>query len=373
MIGPMRLLFLLRQLNVGGAQRQVVELARALDPKVFDITVVTFYGGGKFAPLVEEIPHVRLISVEKRGRWEVLGFFRRLIRAVRLARPDVIHSYLTLPDTLAVLLKLFIPRVRVVWGVRASNIDLGRYDWLERAADRLRRALARFPDLIIVNSDAGRRHHVASGFPESKTIVIQNGIDVRRFRPGADGSGLRRAWSVSEREVLFGVVGRIDPTKDQLTFIRAAARVRRQLPHARFVLIGPRDGRYPDVVRSEVERLALQEAVVFAGAMDVDASTYAALDVFVSCSASEGFPNAVAEAMACGRRCVVTDAGDSAAIVGRHGLVLPPGDPEAMAAAMVRAVELPIESAEAARSIAERFGTELLARRTAEALLGLRS
>jgi glycosyltransferase involved in cell wall biosynthesis len=372
MIRSMRLLLLLRQLNVGGAQRQVVELLRGLDRERFDVTVVTLYPGGMFAAEVEAMPHVRSISIDKKSRWEMFGFLWRLVKTVRRAKPDVIHSYLALPDLLAVLLKLVVPGVKVVWGIRASDIDLRRYDRLQRFVTWLQRRLARFPDLIIFNSEAGLRHHVASGFPAASSIVIQNGIDVHRFRPGGNGQPLRDAWSIRAGELVFGTVGRIDPTKDQLTFVRAAARVRERLPHARFVIIGPATDNYANEVRGEAARLSLDDVVVFTGPLEVNAETYAALDVFVSCSSSEGFPNAVAEALACGRRCVVTDAGDSAAIAGAFGIVAPPRDPEALAAAMIRAVDLRVDASEAARSVAERFGTDVLARKTAEALERMR-
>lgn len=366
----MRLLLLLRQLNVGGAQRQVVELARSLDRDRFEITVITLYPGGLFAPVLEAMPHVRLVCADKRGRWDVFGFLRRLVRTLRDARPDVIHAYLTMPNILAVLLRIVVPRVKIVWGIRASNMDLSRYDRLARVTDWLQKRLARFPDLIIVNSEAGLRHH---GFPPSRSIVIQNGIDVTRFRPGVDGTPRRRAWGFTEDDVVFGVVGRIDPMKDQLNFVRAAAIVAGRLPRARFVIVGPGGGAYADAVSAEVRRLGLHDIAHFTGEVEVDAETYAALDVFVSSSAREGFPNAVAEAMACGTKCVVTDVGDAAIIAGAFALVVPAEDAEALAEAMLRAVDLPIDADAAARSIAERFGTDVLARKTSEALMRLRS
>lgn len=365
---PIRLMFLVRQLNTGGAQRQLVELIRALDRSTFEITVVTVYPGGEFESSVAGISDVRLLTAGRSSRWDVLSLVR-LLRLARTVNPELVYSFLPLANILAVLLKPLLPRARVAWGVRASGAD----PRVARAGQFLERLLSRFADRIIFNSEAGFAHHVEKGFPPTRGVVVRNGIDVTSFLPFASGDLVRQSWSLGKKDVVFGVVGRVDPMKDQMTFIRAAALLRGRVPRARFVIIGPATSAYADDVRAEVTRLGMDDAVVFPGFTDVTAETYAALDVVASSSASEGFPNAVAEAMACGRRCVVTNVGDSAQIVGQYGLVVPPGNPPALADAMLRVLDLDFDPDAAARSIADRYAIELLARRTSDVLLSLRS
>ena len=175
------IVFLTRSLNYGGAERQLVNLVKAMDREKFNPIVISFYSG----PLEEELrsSHVRSFSLEKTGRWEVFGFILRLVRLLRQQEPDVIHAYLTVPSIFIILLKPLFPKTRMVIGLRGSSMDFKRYDWLARLTDSAQCILSRFSDLIIVNSKAGYRDYLNQGFPERKMIVIPNGIDMERFQP----------------------------------------------------------------------------------------------------------------------------------------------------------------------------------------------
>jgi glycosyltransferase involved in cell wall biosynthesis len=325
--------FLVRALDYGGAQRQLVTLANALDKERFEITVISFYSG---QPLEKELArNIRFVSLAKRGRWDLSGFLRRLIREVRAIRPDVIHGYLDIPNLLALFSKLLV-RTKVIWGIRAVEIDLRHYDWLLKAAAKLERLCARFADLIIVNSNAGFAHHSARGFPVAKMTVIPNGIDTDIFRPDRKaGVQLRLEWGVGEQAKLVGTVGRLDPMKDLPGFLRAAAIVARQSDDVRFVCVGAGPESYVLKLKELADELGLADRVLWPGARADMTAVYNALDVLVSSSIGESFPNSIGEAMACGAPCVVTDVGDSAVILGACGVVVPPRDAEVLSAAVL--------------------------------------
>src|SRR5215471_17824839 len=115
-----KILFLIRHFDRGGAQRQLISVARALRQRGETIIVGVFYPGG---PLHEEIVFsgISTVSLEKASRWHILGFVRRLMELIRQFQPEVIHSYLGSANILAVLVKAWFPGTRVVWGVRTSN------------------------------------------------------------------------------------------------------------------------------------------------------------------------------------------------------------------------------------------------------------
>ena len=327
----MRITFLTRSLNPGGAERQLVALAVGLHGLGHRVMVAPFYGGG---PLAEDLCEagVPVRSLEKEGRWEMLGFLLRLTRLVREEEPDVLHAYLGVPNVLAVLLRPFFPRVRVVWGFRASALDFGRYDRVSRLVLRTERLLSRFADLIIVNSHAGSDQAIKYGFPEKKIAVIPNGIDADTFRPDPEARDRVRAeWGVTEGEKLIGLVGRLIPIKDHPNFLRAAALLLRERGDVRFVCVG--DGRpsYRRELHDMARELGLADRVFWAGTRRDIPNVNNALDVATLSSYSEGFPNVVGEAMACGIPCVVTDVGDAAWIVGETGVVVPPRNPEKLA------------------------------------------
>lgn len=365
----LKLAFLVRSLDFGGAQRQLVTLAKALDKSRFDINILTFYSG---QPLEKELAGtgVRVISLDKRGRWDLFPFLLRLLQQTKRLRPDIIHGYLDIPNLLALLLKPFV-HARVVWGVRASGMELRDYDWLLRLAGRLERLLARFPDLIIVNSVAAREHHIAQGFPERRLVMIPNGIDTEMFQPDMEARAkLRGEWGIAENTCLIGTVGRIDPVKDLSSFLRAAAIVSPQRPDARFICVGTGSSGYEQQLETLSADLGLTERIIWADARSDAAAVYNSLDLLVSSSRSESFPNAVAEAMACGVPCVVTDVGDSALLVGDCGIVVPTGNPEWLATGILAAIRTDADNNGRTRII-ENFSDQQLAKRTEEALTSL--
>lgn len=337
-----KLLFLARALDFGGAERQLSTLTRLLDQAGHDVRIAVFYAGGGLETETRAAG-VPVVDLQKGGRWDLLPFLWRLFRLLRKERPAIVHGYLTVPNLLAVLLKPFLPGVRVVMGIRASNMDLDRYDWLSRLTTRLERIASWGADLLIVNSRAGRDHLLAQGFAPGKVCVVPNGIDTGRFRPDpAARREQRAAWGIGEDERLIGLIARWDPMKDHPNFLRAAARLHADHPGTRFVCMGGGDIAYRSQLESLAATLGLAEAIAWREPQAELTPVYAALDILVSASRfGEGFSNVIGEAMATGVPCVVTDVGDSAWIVGDTGRVAPPGDAAALAAAVDELLDLP--------------------------------
>jgi glycosyltransferase involved in cell wall biosynthesis len=363
---PPSIVFLTRDLDIGGAQRQMVDLAAGLQRCGWKVKVASFYAGGALEGELAGAG-VPLICLNKSGRWDMAGFLWRLLRLLRRERPDIAHGLLGVPNILLSLLKPVLGDTRVVWGIAASNMDLSQYDWLMRLEFRVSIALSRCADLMISNSRAGLDYHAARGYPPERIIVIPNGVDVQRFRPDAEARRrLRSEWGVAPDEKLVGVVGRLDPMKDHRNFLRAAARVAAVRPAARFVCIG--DG--PSAFRLELEALArqlgLDRCLLWAGTREDICDVYNAFDVKVSSSISEGLSNAVAEAMATGVPCVVTDVGDSAEVVDGLGWVCPPDDSAALSTAILHALEsLPCDGTRIRQRICANYSAQARLDRTA--------
>jgi glycosyltransferase involved in cell wall biosynthesis len=338
------------------------------------VAVATFYPEGSFKRELES-SGVSVESLEKRARWDVLGFFWRLLQSVRRIQPTILHGYLSTANILTVLLKPFCPTVKIVWGLRASNMELERYGWVEQVQSWVECKLSHFADLIVVNSHAGFDFAARKGFSQDKMVVIPNGIDVDQFRPDpVTRKEMRQAWGIPEDMQLIGLVGRLDPMKGHDTFIKAAALLSRGRDNIRYICVG--DG--PDAFKQKLvalsKEMGLGHRLIWVSACDDVGAIYNALDLVTSCSSyGEGFSNVIGEVMACGRPCVVTDVGDAKRIVGDTGYVVAHGNPVALASAWQEALdssgtEKARRSQMARERVIEHFSLERLIEETARVL-----
>jgi glycosyltransferase involved in cell wall biosynthesis len=286
---------------------------------------------------------------------------------VRRERPDVLYPFLPDPNLLTALLRPFFPTVRLVWGVGASYMDLSQYDWAARMSDRVAGLLSGRADLIIANSRAGETYHRARGYPAARLRVVPNGIDCEYFRSNKEGrEAVRAEWSVPAEAPLIGLVARLDPMKDHGTFLEAAALLAARRPDVRFVCVGGGAAAYARALRDRASALGLDNRLRWAGPRVDMPAVYSALDLATLTSIGEGLPNVVAEAMSCGIPCVVTDAGDSAWVVGELGQVVTPADPAALAEAWERVLTHPAGPRSAAQRerVVREFSVERLVTET---------
>jgi len=176
---------------------------------------------------------------------------------------------------------------------------------------------------------------------------------------------------------LIGIVARLDPMKDHHTFLRAAAILANSRADARFVCIGAGPERYTSDLKTLAGEFGLGDKVIWPGLILHDMpAAYNALDICCSSSSyGEGTSNAIAEAMACGVPCVVTDVGDSELIVGETGILVPPQNPEALSAGWVAMAERLSGDPELPYAVRERiesrFSLAALVRKTSETLLDI--
>lgn len=356
-VNALRIVFLARSLGYGGAERQLSVLASGLGQRGHVVSVLTFYPGGELEPELRS-SGVRIRSLDKRGRWDVAGFLANLHRALREESPNVLHSYLGMPNIVAGATRSLFPGMRVVWGERASNMDLSQYDWLARVSAVLARALSRTPDLVIVNSRAGFEYAAAHGYPRAKMIVIPNGIDAERFTPdAAAGRRVRDEWHVGT-ERLVGLVARLDPVKGHRTFLGAAAQLAQDRSDVRFVCVGDGDPAYGRAMQRFAAELGIADRVSWVPGRPDMPAVYNALDVACLSSNSESFPNVLGEAMACGVPCVATNVGDVAWLLGRPASITTVGDAQGFADRIRSLLDLDVASSAAiAREQRERVVT----------------
>ncbi len=366
----MHILFLIRSLDCGGAERQMVVLARELHQRGHKVSVAVCYSGGPLEVDLKEAS-VRIISLDKRGRWDVVRFLLRLIRTVRSERPDLLYAYIV--DFMTVFVQPFLRSMKIVWSIRSSNMDYSRYDWLCGPSYALNCWLSKSADLIISNSYAGRQVRVADGYPAERIVVIPNGIDTTRFYPNVEArERIRTQWGVGEDEFLIGLVGRLDPMKDHETFLQAAVLLQQECNQVRFVCVGDGAFEYKTALQDRAQKLGLSDRMMWVGRQSEMPQVYNALDLLVNSSSyGEGFANVLGEGMACGVPCVATDVGDSGLVIGDTGQLVPPKDPSALKAAMRQVLDAKPRGSEIRQRIVEHFTLENLVLTTEQTLLAL--
>lgn len=370
--------FLIGTLKQGGAERQLVELVKGLDKEHFDITVALFYNEGELREELFGLRGVRLLSLSKSGRWDLIGYNYRLIRILMSLKPDVLYSFLPEPNIIGLVVGKLAMVPKIVWGIRASNVNMKHYNWLVGASTRISAWLSRFPNTIIVNSFKGFLYHEENGYATKNMIVIPNGINTKRFVQDQNGRlQVRSEWGIDEEILLIGRVGRLDPMKDYETFLRAAQIFVKHENRVCFVCVGDGPETYKNYLYNLCKKLGLDNKVLWVSSRHDMSDVYNAFDIFTSSSAfGEGFPNVIGEAMACGVPCVVTDVGDSAKIVGDTGEIVATKEPLSLSEGwLVMLKRLEKESNSMAKTaslrINDKFSSETMVKMTSEVLLGL--
>lgn len=371
----MKTMFLVRSLDLGGAQRQLTVLAVGLQQRGHDVTVATFYDGGTFAAELTGAG-VRHVSLAKRGRWDFLGFAFRYVRCLRAERPKILHGYLPTANILVALSRrLVASRPKIIFGVRASDMQLDRYDWMARLSYGIEARLSRIADCIISNSQRGLTTAIERGMPVDRAVVVPNGIDVERFRPDVEQrSAVRAELGVEESALLIGLPARFDPMKDHANFLTALRRLADQGREFSFLLVGAGTGQDNRTLNELVDSRELQDRVHRLGPRVDMPAIMAALDIVCLSSAfGEGFSNVLGESMAAGVPCVATDVGDARQIIGDTGELVPARDPVALADGIGRLIDRLVADpvairADARARIVERFSVEKMIDRSVSAL-----
>jgi glycosyltransferase involved in cell wall biosynthesis len=352
-----RVLHVISGLDVGGAQTMLAKLLRSTASRT-EARVVSLTGDGPAADSIRALG-VEVVSLEmRRGVPDPRGIVA-LAREMRRFRPDVVQTWMYHADLVGGLASLMAGRPPVIWGIRNADLDEDTARWTTRQTLRVCALLSgALPARIVSCSERARDFHVARGYRADKMVVIPNGFDLDDFRPDAAArAAVRRELALAPGAPVVGMVARYHPMKDFETFARAAGLASRDLPGLRFVLCG--EGVTPDNVELTgwLGRAGVLERTALLGRREDVRRILVALDLFTLSSASEGFPNALGEAMACGVPCVVTDAGDARWIVGEAGRVVPVRSPEALAAAWRGVLEDEAERARAGERARKRVAS----------------
>lgn len=362
--------------EIGGAQRFVLGFAKWLKQRDYLVTVVT--GDGTWLEEMCQHEGIEVVKLKHFGRSisprDLLAFWE-LIRVFGRLKPDAIHLNSTKMGALGSLAARLVLTPRVVYRI-------GGWVFLEPLSQttknlyrRIERWGAKWKDVIICvhpgDEDVAKKEGIT---PRKQIVTIPNGINIATFdQQLIDREQARKELRIPTGAPVFGTVAGFYPPKNLPHYLDACAIVHRQIPKARFVLLG--DGPERKRIVERCYDLKLADVVVLAGTMNGHASRYLrAFDCFVLPSVKEGMPWSLLEAMAASLPCIVTDVGANAWMVGQEaGWIVPANDTAKLAQAMINTLTHQDEAKRrgtiAREEVMNRFPLEKTYERNREALL----
>ena len=351
-IGPIRVLFVVPALPVGGAERHVTTMLPRMNPARFTPSVICIGEEGElFSTLRAAGIEAAALRLHKR---QAVRALIELVMMMRRTRPDVVVVQGYNAETLGrIAARIAGVKHTINWVHNASG--LVQRGTVRRTVDR---ALTRWTSAYFGVAEAQRPYLVDElGHPDDKIRVIYNGVDLAQFRTSTD-RGVLAEFGFAENDPVVGIVAVLRPEKDHVSLLRAARTVVDELPRARFLIIG--DGPTRPQLEALCTELQLTPNVHFAGSRDDVARLLPAIDVFVLTSTSECFPISVLEAMACARPAVCSAVGGIPEVIkdGETGYLVPPKDPPQLAARLVRLLQDPLTARRMGRAARARVEAE---------------
>ncbi len=350
-----KIAFIITGLSRGGAERMLIKILKTISRKEFTPAVFCLTKNLALKPEIEALG-IQVYSYNLNYTWGMIPNLFSFILDCRNFVPDILQGWMYHGNILAWVAHLFC-RAKLVFGIRASLYDFKFERPLTRGIIRLGALLSKSTDKIIYVSSVARIQHEDIGYAE-QGITLANGFELDKFNPDQQlRQEYRDRFQISDEIITIGYFARFHILKGHHDLIQAFAQIHKKYPKTRLILAGMGIDESNSEINQVLRDKKLDQAVLLLGELSNPENFFPALDIFVSPSHQEGFPNVVGEAMACGVPCVVTDVGDSALAVGETGYVVPPMEPKALAAAICQMIEDPLRQVKRGQA-RERIETE---------------
>lgn len=335
----MKIVHIITGLNNGGAEGVLFRLCT--HDKQNQHIVISMMDGGKYGPLLEKNGvEVYCLSLSQ-GKISFKGLMN-LYKLLKKFNPDVVQTWMYHADLVGGVLARLAGNKNIFWNIRHTELKKGLSKKSTIYIAKISSLASYFiPKMIICCASNAAEVHQNLGYDKRKLTVIHNGFELDRFLPDETLKRLiTDELSLGLSSDTIGMVGRYDPQKDHMNLMRAVDIVLKSRPELKVLLVGKDLNNSNNELLSKIKHLDLKDSIYFLDQRSDIPAIMNSLDLHVLSSAyGEGFPNVLAEAMACGIPCVATDVGDSALIVGDTGWIVPVSDSEKLANAILLALK----------------------------------
>lgn len=332
----MKILFIITSLGVGGAERQVIDLADQFTRQGANVTIAYLTGEASVLPTC---PGIRLtgFGISKSIMGFVHGYFA-LSHLIKEFQPDVVHSHMVHANLLARLVRLTTKISRLICTAHSTNEGGQLRMWAYRLTDSLADVTTN------VSTKAVDAFEAKGAVPQGRMLAVANGIDTNRFhRDQETRLAKRKTEGVGAADQVILAVGRFSEAKDYPNLLYAFSKIMIDPGNIHLWIAGG-GGLLPDLKKLAAD-LGVLEYVKFLGIRSDIPALYNAADVFVLSSAWEGFGLVIAEAMASEKVVVATDCGGVKEVLGDCGFLVPPRNSKALAEALKQALMIVCEDA----------------------------
>lgn len=328
----MKVLHVITGLKDGGAENTLFKICK--HDSFNKHVVISLTGPGKYYSLLKKL-NIKVYYFNMKF-YSIIKFYN-LIRFINLSSPDVVQTWLPLGDFVGGLASRLAGINAVVWNIRGSNLTgvvKLRTILLIKFLSKLSHIIPKF---IIVNSNNGLKYYKDLKYCSKKLKLIHNGYDLSLFKPNIRDNNIAKKFEIKKNTFIIGSVARYDPTKDHTNLLNSLSLVKKKNLKFLCILVGSNIKN--EKIIQKVKDLKLDDCVKLVGESKNILKYFRLLDIHILSSKTEGFPNVVAEAMACGTPCIVTDVGDAALIVGKNGWVVPPENSKKLADAIEKGLK----------------------------------
>jgi len=330
----MKIIHIVTGLGDGGAEHTLFKICKH-DIKNKHI-VISFKRYGKYFSLLNKLG-IKVYCLNA-SFFSIHKFFF-LIKLLQSLKPDIVQTWLVHADFVGSIAARLAGIKKILWNVRYSNIEI---DKSKLTTILIIKTLAKLsyiiPEIIVINSKKAKKIYESKGYDKRKLKYIPNGYDLSTLKVSKSQKiDFQKKIKIKKQIPLIGYVARYDPLKDHLNLLNALSLIRLKGKDFFCILVGSNINKNKILI-NEIKKLKLNDCIRLLGPMNNVSKVMNSLDIHILSSASEGFPNVVAEAMAHKTPCVVTNVGDSSYIVGKTGWVVPPNDSVKLAKAIKTAL-----------------------------------
>lgn len=331
----MKILHLITGLGNGGAEASLVRLVT--NDKKNSHVVISMMNEGKYGEYLK-ISNIETYTLNSQKGYIMPYSLIKLWKIIKNTNPDLIQTWMYHADLVGGLLSKF-QGIPCIWNIRHSNLSSTKTSLSTRLVVKSCSLFSHFiPRKIISCSKNSIKIHQSISYAKDKFIAIPNGYNLEKIKPLNEQIVTKN--TETNKKILIGMVGRFDPQKDHLNLIKSLAIVKSKNIDFHCFLVGKDLSLDNQELSTWINEASINGNISLLGQQDDITGFMNTLDIHVlSSSYGEAFPNVVAEAMACGIPNIATNVGDAAYIVGDTGWIVPPSDSEALADAIIVAIE----------------------------------